>query len=263
MVADYDAGDYSAMVNSLNGKVALVSGAGAVGGIGFAIARSLKELGAEVIITSTTDRIHDRGRELGVKSFVADLTVAQEAAALLGEVENLDIVVNNAGMTSLHNPLESDEAADLTHVTAAGWQRGMARNLDTAFNLTKYSLPLLRRSHAGRIIFVSSITGALMAMENQPVYATSKAAIIGLMKSLAIDEAKYGITSNAVLPGWIGTDTQSILEAEQGMKSPLGRNGRPEEIASLVLYLASEKAGYLTGQAIAVDGGNSIREERA
>ena len=248
---------------SLAGKRALVSGAGAPGGIGFAIAKSLKDLGAEVIITSTTERIYDRASDLGVTGFIADLTTESDCLELIARVGALDILVNNAGMTSQNDPLGADEASDLTSVTLEAWQRGMKRNLDTAFNLTKCALPSLRKSKSGRIVMVSSVTGGLMAMSNQPVYAAAKAAMLGLMRSLALDEAKYGITCNAVLPGWIETDTQSAHEKLQGMKTPLSRNGKPEEIAGLVGWLASESSGYMTGQALIVDGGNSIREERA
>lgn len=248
---------------SLTGKRALVSGAGASGGIGFAIAKSLKYLGAEVFITSTTERIYDRASDLGVTGFIADLTKESECLELIARVGALDILVNNAGMTSQNDPLGVDEASDLTSVTLEAWQRGMKRNLDTAFNLTKCALPSLRKSKSGRIVMVSSVTGGLMAMSNQPVYAAAKAAMLGLMRSLALDEAKYGVTCDAVLPGWIETDTQSAHEKLQGTKTPLGRNGRPEEIASLVGWIASENSGYMTGQVLVVDGGNSIREERA
>ena len=248
---------------SLAGKRALVSGAGAPGGIGIAIANTLKDLGAEVFITSTTDRIHERAREIGATGLVADLTIESDCEALVTKVGSIDILVNNAGMTSQNDPLGADEASDLTSVTSEAWQRGMKRSLDTAFNLTKSALPALRKSKSGRIIMVSSVTGGLMAMSHQPVYAAAKAAMLGLMRSLALDEAKYGITCSAVLPGWIETDTQSAHEKLQGMKTPLSRNGKPEEIAGLVGWLASESSGYMTGQALIVDGGNSIREERA
>jgi 3-oxoacyl-[acyl-carrier protein] reductase len=248
---------------SLAGKRALVSGAGASGGIGIAIAKTLKDLGAEVFITSTTERINERAREIGVTGLVADLTIESDVEALITKVGSIDILVNNAGMTSQNDPLGADEASDLTSVTSEAWQRGMKRNIDTAFNLTKCALPSLRKSKSGRIIMVSSVTGGLMAMSHQPVYAAAKAAMLGLMRSLALDEAKYGITCNAVLPGWIETDTQSAHEKLQGMKTPLARNGKPEEIAGLVGWLASESSGYMTGQALIVDGGNSIREERA
>jgi 3-oxoacyl-[acyl-carrier protein] reductase len=248
---------------SLQSRRALVSGAGAPGGIGVAIAKVLKDLGAEVFITSTTERIHERAKELGVIGVVADLTKESDCARLISQVGALDILVNNAGMTSVNSPLGADEASDLTNITSEAWQRGMQRNLDTAFNLTKVALPLIRKSESGRIIMISSVTGGVMAMANQPVYAAAKAAMIGLMRSIALDEAKYGVTCNAILPGWIETDTQSTHEKLQGLKTPLGRNGKPEEIAGLVGWLASNSSGYMTGQALVVDGGNSIKEERA
>ena len=242
---------------------ALVTGAGAPGGIGFAIAQALKESGAEVFITSTTDRILQRAQELGVTGLIADLTIPQDCERIIKEVGILDVLVNNAGMTSINSPLGADEASSLTEVSSEAWQRGIQRNLDTAFNLTKAALPALRKSKAGRIIMISSVTGGLMAMAKQPVYAAAKAALVGLTKSIALDEAKYGITCNAILPGWIATDTQSAHEKLQGMKTPLGRSGKPSEIAGLVNWLASENAGFMTGQALVVDGGNSIAEERS
>jgi 3-oxoacyl-[acyl-carrier protein] reductase len=249
--------------NQLIGKTALISGCGAKGGIGYAIAKAVKDAGATVFITSTTDRIYDRAKELAVTGFVADLTHEDQCQKIISHLPSLDILINNAGMTSVNNPLSNNEAADLVNVISVAWQQGIARNLDTAFNLTKSALPLLRKSKHGRIIMISSVTGAAMAMANQPVYAAAKAALIGLTKSLALDEAKYQITANAILPGWIATDTQSDHEAQQGLKTPLKRSGTPDEIASLALYLSSNEASYLTGQAIIVDGGNAIAEERA
>ena len=101
-----------------------------------------------------------------------------------------------------------------------------------------------------------------MAMKYQPVYAAAKAAMVGLTKSIALDEAQYGITCNAVLPGWIHTEAISESEKSNGASVPLGRGGTAAEVASLVAYLASVEASYLTGQAIVMDGGNSIKEER-
>jgi 3-oxoacyl-[acyl-carrier protein] reductase len=240
----------------------LVSGAGAPGGIGIAIAKSHLKSGATVFITSTTDRIHLRAKELGVTGFVADLTQPDQCKSLIDAVGKLDVLVNNAGMTSVRSPLGSDEAASLTEITSAAWERGIKRNLDTAFNLTKAALPKLRNSKSGRIVMISSVTGGLMAMAHQPVYAAAKAAMIGLTRAVALDEAKFGITCNAVLPGWIATDTQNAHESAQGAKTPLGRSGTPEEIAGLVSWLTSESAGFMTGQALVMDGGNSIVEER-
>ena len=247
---------------SLIGKTAFVTGAGSANGIGFASARALRELGAEVIITSTTTRIHERATEIGAKGLVADLTNESEVMALAGNISHLDILVNNAGMTSVSHPAEKSEASDLSSMGLGDWQRGMARNLETCFLTTKYFLPSLRKSSAGLIIMISSVTGHVMAMRHQPVYAAAKAAMVGLTKSIALDEAKYGITCNAVLPGWIATESISEEEKKQGLSVPMGRGGTPDEIAALVAWLATTEASYITGQAIVVDGGNSIKEER-
>ncbi|MFM8503407.1 MAG: SDR family NAD(P)-dependent oxidoreductase, partial [Actinomycetota bacterium] len=130
----------------LTGRKALVSGAGAKGGIGFAIAKALKEQGADIYITSTTERILERANELGAKGFIADLTMQSDCGSLIGEIDSLDILVNNAGMTSIGSPLGIDESSSLTEVTEEAWGRGIKRNLDTACNLTKVALPKLRES---------------------------------------------------------------------------------------------------------------------
>ena len=248
---------------SLKGKSALVTGAGDASGIGFAAAKALKELGAEVFITSTSDRIYKRAQELGVKGLIADLTNESDVQALESQISSLDILVNNAGMTSVTSPASPNEATDISQVSLEALQKGMSRNLETAFLATKFFLPKIRKSQSGRIIMISSLTGHVMAMKNQPVYATAKAALIGLTKSIALDEAKYGITCNAILPGWIATDSISESEKSQGLSVPMGRGGRADEIASAIAWLSTLGASYITGQTIIVDGGNSIKEERA
>lgn len=247
---------------SLQGKIALVTGAGSSSGIGFASALALKSLGAKVIVTSTTNRIFDRANEIQGQGFVADLCDERQVQELFSNIELLDILVNNAGMTSVSTPAGDSEAGDLANIELSNWRLGMARNLDSAFLVTKHALPLLRKSKSGRIIMISSVTGALMAMRNQPIYAAAKAGMIGLTKSLALDEARNSLTCNAILPGWIGTDSISEKEKLEGRFVPLGRGGRAEEVASAVAFLASDEASYITGQSIVIDGGNSIMEER-
>ena len=247
---------------SLVGKKALVTGAGSANGIGFATARALRELGAEIVITSTTNRIHERAKEIGATGFVVDLSKEIEVKGLVQEISSLDILVNNAGMTSVSSPALSSESDDVATMSLDDWHRGMSRNMDTTFLVTKYLLPHLRRSKSGRIIMMSSVTGHVMAMKHQPIYAAAKAAMVGLTKSIALDEAKYGITCNAVLPGWIHTEAISDNEKANGVSVPLGRGGTADEVASLVAYLASTEASYITGQALVIDGGNSIKEER-
>jgi 3-oxoacyl-[acyl-carrier protein] reductase len=260
----------------LSGTTALVTGVGAKGGIGYSIAQHLLLQGASVHITSTTQRVHERADELiellqepsgtgapRVSATMADLTDSDQVKELFFGLKKLDILVNNAGMTSAKAPLGDDETTDLTQISDESWALGTSRNLDTVFKVTRAALPLLRVSTRGRIIMVSSVTGPRMAMKHQPGYAAAKAAVVGLMRSLALDEARHQVTCNAILPGWIATDTQLADESRQGLGTPLGRSGTPAEIAATALWLASKESAYLTGQEIVVDGGNSIAEERS
>lgn len=247
---------------SLSGKTALITGAGSATGIGFSTAKALQNLGAEVILTGASERVLQRAAELKATGYVCDLTEESQVVQLAGKIPQLDILVNNAGMTSVGAPAASGEAVDLSQISLPDWRKGIARNLDTAFLITKQLLPKLRLSASGRIIMVSSVTGAVMAMRNQPVYAAAKAALVGLTKSIALDEARNGITCNTVLPGWIATESISESEKANGAKVPLGRGGTPDEVAALIAWLSTDEASYITGQAIIIDGGNSIIEER-
>ncbi len=255
-------------VFDLTGRVALVTGAGAVDGIGFATAGVLGELGASVVVTGLTPRVEQRAVELvdsGVSALgvCADLTDEVQVTALVDRVLDrfgrLDIVVNNAGMVSVGTEAESGRVDDLSLET---WRAGLARNLDTAFLVSRSALPHLRSSGSGRIVNVASVTGPVMAMAGEAVYAAAKAGMVGLTRSLALDCARDGVTVNAVAPGWIATGSQTEHEAEQGRRVPVGRSARPEEVAAAIAWLCTPGASYITGQCVVVDGGNSIAEER-
>ena len=250
-------------------RVALVTGAGAADGIGFASARALAAGGARLVLTSTTSRIFERVDGLvalgaDARGLVGDLTDPATSSALvelaLSTWGRLDVVVHNAGMTSLTDPAFSTGAIE--GIDAALWHAGIARNLDTAFHVAKASVPALCASGAGRMVFVASVTGPVMAMRHEPIYAAAKAGLVGLARSLALDYAHCGVTVNAVAPGWIATGSQTDHEARQGLASPMGRSGTAEEIAAVIAFLASPGASYLTGQCVVVDGANSIAEER-
>lgn len=249
----------------LSGRVALVTGAGSESGIGFAAALLLAELGAAVAVTSTTERIHERAAAIpGASGHVADLTVEDEVAGLVTDVVErhgaLDIVVNNAGMVSVGGPGESGSLLDMDLAT---WRAGLARNLDTAFLVSRHAMPHLTARGFGRIVNVTSVTGPVMAMRDEPAYAAAKAGMVGLTRSLAVDFAASRVTANAVAPGWIATGSQTAHEAEQGSSVPAGRSATPVEVASAIAWLCTPGAAYVTGQCIVVDGGNSVSEERS
>jgi 3-oxoacyl-[acyl-carrier protein] reductase len=249
------------------GRVVLVTGAGSPNGIGFAAARILGRGGARIAVTSTTDRIHDRVAELArdgiaATGHVADLMTDGAAARLVREVlvaggGRLDILVNNAGMVAVGAP---EDSGDVAGMDATEWDRGIARNLTTAFSVTRAALPSLVGSGHGRIVYVSSVTGPLVSNPGSAVYGAAKAGILGLMRGLAIEVGRQGVTVNAVLPGWIATGSQQPEEAIGGENTPLGRSGTPAEIGEVIAFLASDAASYITGQGIVVDGGNTIQE---
>ncbi|WP_076417853.1 3-oxoacyl-ACP reductase FabG [Colwellia sp. UCD-KL20] len=238
---------------SLEGKVALVTGASR--GIGKAIASQLKNLGATVIGTATSEGGADRISEyLGEgNGLVLNVTDNDSIAALFDNIKDkygaIDILVNNAGITkdNLFMRMKDDE-----------WQDIIDTNLSSVFKLSKAAIRPMMKKRNGRIINIGSVVGS-MGNAGQVNYATAKAGLLGFTKSLAREVASRGITVNTVAPGFIDTDMTQTLTDEQkeGIFSqvPANRLGKPEEIANAVAFLASDTAAYITGETLHVNGG--------
>jgi len=242
----------------LTGKRALVTGAS--GGIGAAIARALYNAGASVALSGTrVEPLEALKAELGERAFVvpANLSDATSVDGLPKAAEaalggSVDILVNNAGLTR-------DQLA--MRMKDEDWDQVLAVNLTAAFKLAKAGLRGMMKSRWGRIISITSIVG-VTGNPGQANYAASKAGLIGMSKSLAQEVASRGVTVNCVAPGFIATPMTAVLDDGQQdkLKSaiPMGVMGTPEDIAAAVLYLASNEAGYVTGQTLHVNGGMAM-----
>ena len=235
----------------LTGKTALVTGASR--GIGEAIARRLGEAGAHVLVAArSVDRVNQIASEIGtatgVELDISAADVRDRVAALLKE-RPIDILVNNAGIT------EDDL---FIRMKPEAWTNVIRTNLDSAFHITQEVVKKMIRARWGRVINISSIVG-LMGNAGQVNYASSKAALIGFTKSLALEIGSRNVTVNAVAPGYIQTAMTDAMtdEAREVLSTriALKRLGTPDDIAHTVVFLASEQAGYITGTVLNVSGG--------
>lgn len=245
----------------LGGKIALVTGGAR--GIGKAIAKKLAEQGAFVIVNyggsvdranQTVEEIKSAGGDgVAIQCDVSDFAACGELAAkVLADYGRLDILVNNAGITKDNLIMKMSEQ---------DYDAVLNTNLKGSFNLIHHFSRSFLKQRSGKIINISSVSG-VMGNAGQANYSASKAGLIGLTKSVARELASRGICVNAVAPGFIETDMtekmpDSAKQAALGM-IPLGKMGKPEDIAQVVAFLADESGDYITGQVICVDGGMAI-----
>jgi 3-oxoacyl-(acyl-carrier-protein) reductase len=242
---------------SLDKKVALVTGAGR--GIGRAIAVMLAKEGSDIIVNDVDSGSAEQTAEIihsvGAKTLVsgANIVKRQEVQTMFDSIKNqfgrLDILVNNAGITR-------DNL--LVKMTEEEWDQVMAVNLKGVFNCTQLAAKMMTEQNAGKIVNVSSASGQ-MGNIGQVNYATSKAGIIGMTKTLAKELARFNINVNAVAPGFINTSMTAQVpdKVKEMIKSsiPLNRFGESEDVARAVKFLVSEDSNYITGQVIACNGG--------
>ncbi len=248
---------------SQKGRVALVTGAGR--GLGFEIAKALAEAGAHVVLTGRTAATLDEAvakiAATGGSASPAAFDIADRAAqrAALADIERrhgrLDILVNNVGARDRRPLADLDDAAiDELILT----------DLAAAASLSRDAAALMKRNGHGRLISVTSI-GGHVAMPNDGIYPAAKQGLTGLMRSMAVEYAPHGITSNAIAPGWFATETNAAMAANDDLmpfvrqRIPVQRWARPDEIAGAAVFLASDAASFVNGHVLVVDGGMTVR----
>lgn len=252
------------MTNTLQGKVAIITGASS--GIGHATARLFASEGASVVVVGRRRQsldelvaaiVADGGRATACAGDIRDEDFARKMTGTACETYGgLDIAFNNAGAMG--------QMAPTPEVTREGWNEAIETNLTGAFLCAKYQLPAMVERGGGSMVFTSSFVGHTASFPGIAAYAASKAGLIGLVQTLAVEFGRRGIRVNALLPG--ATDTAMYREMNDTQEArdfitslyPLGRIATPEEIARSVLYLASDASSFTTGSAFAVEGGVSI-----
>jgi NAD(P)-dependent dehydrogenase (short-subunit alcohol dehydrogenase family) len=250
-------------MNRLSGKVAVITGGNA--GIGEAIAKTFAREGASVVITGrrqgeldrvVNDIVKDQGKAFAVAGSVTDEPHVQETVRrTVQQFGRLDILVNNAGVGDFGKRLHEIDDATWTHVFDV--------NLTGVFRMTRAVLPQMLKQGKGAIVNISSIA-SLVGVPTLPAYAASKGALDALTRALAVDYANEGIRCNVVNPGLIDTPMAAPLMSNHEQLDPIlshypiRRAGKPEEVANLVLYLASDEAAWVTGGTFPIDGGMTI-----
>jgi 2-keto-3-deoxy-L-fuconate dehydrogenase len=246
------------MAGRLSGKVALVTAAAQ--GIGAATARAFASEGARVIATDVNDaKLAELARVAGITTRRLDVTRAEAIDALARELGALDVLFNCAGFVHHGALLECDEK---------DWDFSFELNLKSMYRTIRAFLPAMLDAGRGSIVNMSSAASTIRGAPNRFVYATTKAGVIGLTKSVAIDYVARGIRCNCICPGTVETPSLEERIAARGdvenarkafvARQPMGRLGRPEEVAALAVYLASDESAFTTGTAVSIDGGWSI-----
>ncbi len=242
------------MTDRLRGKRALLTAAGQ--GIGRATALAMHAEGADVIATDINEATLAELAAAGLQTRQLDVRDADAVTAVAAELGAVDVLFNCAGFVANGTILECDEAQ---------WGFSLDLNLTAMYRMCRACLPAMIENGGGSIINMSSVASAVIAAPNRFVYATTKAGVIGLTKSIAADFISKGIRCNAICPGTVespsleerlkATGDYEAARAAFIARQPIGRIGRPEEIAALVVYLASDEAAYTTGVAHVIDGG--------